>query len=89
MNNDHKYTQFELVKEMMETSSIIRNFSLADTDDTVEAIRSAGKILLTGEGSSRIFPAKNAICAALAKGCPCASSPKAHGRRWNTISRTL
>ncbi|NRA39882.1 MAG: SIS domain-containing protein [Planctomycetes bacterium] len=67
-NNDEKYAQFELVKEMTQTGDIIRNFSVENADAAVSAIKSAGKLLLTGEGSSRIFPAKNAICAALAEG---------------------
>ena len=68
MKTDEKQSQFELVKEMMETSAIIRNFTVDNAEGVVEAIKSAGKILLTGEGSSRIFPAKNAICAALTEG---------------------
>lgn len=65
---DKKYAEFELIKEMMQTADIIRNFKVEDTDAAVAAISSAGKLLLTGEGSSRIFPAKNAICASLAAG---------------------
>jgi glutamine---fructose-6-phosphate transaminase (isomerizing) len=68
MNSDKKYSQFYLAKEMMDTSAIIRNFSIDETDEVVAAVKSAGKILLTGEGSSRIFPAKNAISAALTEG---------------------
>lgn len=68
MNKNEKYAKFELVKEMMDTPSIIRDFKLEGAADVVAAIKAAGKLLLTGEGSSRIFPAKNAICAALAAG---------------------
>ncbi len=66
--SEEKYSQFELVKEMMDTPEIIRNFHVANTDSVVAAIKASGKLLLTGEGSSRIFPAKNAICSALATG---------------------
>lgn len=66
--SEEKYSQFELVKEMMDTPEIIRNFHVADAATAVAAIKASGKVLLTGEGSSRIFPAKNAICSALAGG---------------------
>jgi glucosamine--fructose-6-phosphate aminotransferase (isomerizing) len=65
MNQQPKYSQFALAREMMETPAIIRNFKLADTAETVRAIKAAGRIFFTGEGSSRIFPAKNAISTAL------------------------
>lgn len=68
MKKDEKYTQYNLVKEMLQTPAIIRDFRIDEPDAAVEAIRSAGKVLLTGEGSSRIFPAKNAICSSLAQG---------------------
>jgi glutamine---fructose-6-phosphate transaminase (isomerizing) len=50
-----------LIKEMEETSDVIRKF---DPDVTIDVSRIIGekrKLLLTGEGSSRIFPAKNCI----------------------------
>ena len=46
---------------MMETVDVVRNFNLAQTKDVARTVRSLGRLLLTGEGSSRIFPAKNAI----------------------------
>ena len=68
MNTSEKYSRFALVKEMMETSDIIRNFKLENTDGVVAAIRDCGKLFFTGEGSSRIFPAKNAMYCAMANG---------------------
>ena len=68
MNTSDKYRGFELVKEMMQTPDIVRRFTLDGVDDVKQAIASAGKLFLTGEGSSRIFPAKNAIYSALANG---------------------
>lgn len=68
MKNETPYDAFELVKEMLDTPDIIRNFHVDDTDAVIAAIKDSGRLLLTGEGSSRIFPAKNAICAALAAG---------------------
>lgn len=69
MKNEEKYTQFSLVQEMMETPAILKNFKLEGADAVIAAIKSAGKVFFTGEGSSRIFPAKNAICQALKNSC--------------------
>ncbi|MFA5865011.1 MAG: sugar isomerase [Phycisphaerae bacterium] len=68
MKNEQKYTQFALIREMMETPGIIRNFNLKDTDNVVAAIKKARRLFFTGEGSSRIFPAKNAMTQAMRKG---------------------
>lgn len=67
---DPKYASYALVKEMMEASEVIRNMDLERSSGVAEKIKAAGKLLLTGEGSSRIFPAKNAIRKALASGLP-------------------
>jgi glucosamine--fructose-6-phosphate aminotransferase (isomerizing) len=58
---DEKYNQYALCKEMLETAEVVKKF-----DPSVGKVADAVKhhyrgILLTGEGSSRIFPAKNAI----------------------------
>lgn len=58
---EEKYARFALVKEMLETVGIIRDFNTKDLSAVTEAIKKNGKLFLTGEGSSRIFPAKNAI----------------------------
>ncbi len=70
MNEQKKYSQYALVREMMETPSILRNFKASGTEKAAEAIRNIGRLFLTGEGSSRIFPGKNAICQALRNGLP-------------------
>ena len=67
-STDKKYCDFALVKEMLETANVIRNFERTDVAAVVEKIKKAGKLFLTGEGSSRIFPAKNAIRYAMNKG---------------------
>ncbi len=64
MKDEQRYTKFALVREMMETPQIIRNFKPQNTDNVVEQIKQAGKLFLTGEGSSRIFPAKNTMAQA-------------------------
>jgi len=58
---DAKYTQFGLVRDMLGTADVIANFSADEAKDTGRAIAQVGRLLLTGEGSSRIFPAKNVI----------------------------
>jgi len=68
MNNNEKYIQFCLVQEIMETPDIIRNFELKNVDAVIEAVKSKGKLFFTGEGSSRIFPAKNAIYTSMRAG---------------------
>ena len=55
------HTQFGLVRDMLATADIIAKFNPDQAADTAAKIAKAGKLLLTGEGSSRIFPAKNAI----------------------------
>lgn len=69
MKNEEKYTQFSLVQEMMETPAILKNFKLEGASAVIAAIKAAGKVFFTGEGSSRIFPAKNAMCQAMASAC--------------------
>src|SRR3954469_8613410 len=59
--NDAKYTQFGLVRDMLATADVVANFSADQAKDTGRALAQVGRLLLTGEGSSRIFPAKNAI----------------------------
>jgi len=62
------YSKHALVQEMMDTSEVVKKFNPAQTKEIAEEIKSAGKLFLTGEGSSRIFPAKNAIRKALTWG---------------------
>ena len=68
MKNEPKYTKFALVREMMETPHIIRNFKLKKTEKVVKQIKQTGRLFFTGEGSSRMFPAKNAIARAMQAG---------------------
>ncbi len=68
MKNDKKYTKFALCREMMETPAILKKFRRDDTDDVAKLIKKAGKVFFTGEGSSRIFPAKNARVQAMKSG---------------------
>ncbi len=55
------YSAFGLVHDMVAAVDVIRTFDPAVVTPLVEPIRAAGKLLFTGEGSSRLFPAKGAI----------------------------
>ena len=67
---ENKYSQFYLCREMMDTVDVIRKFNPASADFIVSSARQTGHILFSGEGSSRIMPAKNAIRKALRFGTP-------------------
>jgi len=58
---DKKYTPFGLVRDMMATADVVANFDTNQAKETAAAIAKVGKLHLTGEGSSRLFPAKHAI----------------------------
>jgi len=58
---EEKYKEYALVQEMMQTIEVVRSFNPDVTKDLSAEINSLGRLLFTGEGSSRIFPAKNAI----------------------------
>jgi glutamine---fructose-6-phosphate transaminase (isomerizing) len=56
-----KYSNYALVREMLETTGVVRKFDPSVADPFAEqALRKKG-LFLTGEGSSRIFPAKRAM----------------------------
>jgi glucosamine--fructose-6-phosphate aminotransferase (isomerizing) len=64
---DEKYTRFALCREMMETMEVVRDF---DSEGATAVGLVSDMILFSGEGSSRIFPAKQAISASLRRGRP-------------------
>ena len=66
--NEPKYSNYALVREMMDTIDVVKRFNPDQTKNVTQKIKSAGRLLLTGEGSSRIFPAKNSIRKALTQG---------------------
>ncbi len=68
MKNEQNYTRYALIREMMETPGILRNFKQANTQAVVADIKKTKKMFFTGEGSSRIFPAKNSMVQALRGG---------------------
>ena len=67
---DAKYAKYALVREMCQTPSVVAGSLNDQAAGAGSMICEAGRVLLTGEGSSRIFPAKSAIAAALRLGLP-------------------
>lgn len=64
---EEKYNKYALVREMMETPGIIKSFDPGLSAKFADVIKSKKGLFLTGEGSSRIFPAKRAIQRSLQK----------------------
>jgi glucosamine--fructose-6-phosphate aminotransferase (isomerizing) len=58
---DQKYNKYALVREIMETPDIIKSFNTEVAAPFVPEVKKHKGLFLTGEGSSRIFPAKRAI----------------------------
>ena len=61
MNLTESKYDFALVREMLATPALIGRFDFGQTTNLVQQIKTRGKLFLSGEGSSRIFPAKNFI----------------------------
>ena len=57
---EEKYSKYYLVQEMMGTVDTVRRFSPADSQFVADSLKKTGRIMFSGEGSSRIMPAKNA-----------------------------
>lgn len=62
---EEKYKKYALVKEMMETVDIVRNFNPSVSEQFTEPISKKKALFATGEGSSRIFPAKRSNYASM------------------------
>ncbi|NOY38605.1 MAG: SIS domain-containing protein [Chlorobi bacterium] len=68
--NNHTYSQYALVREMLETADVVRKFDPQCSARFAETVEKKQKLFLTGEGSSRIFPAKRAIYHAMKEAFP-------------------
>lgn len=55
-----RYNRYALIREMMETPSVISSFDPQSPLRFCDAVKGTRGLFLTGEGSSRIFPAKRA-----------------------------
>lgn len=86
--HDPKYKSFSLVREMLETPGLIGKFDFQAARDAAAAIRESGRLFLTGEGSSRIFPAKNLITEVLHLGVPVAAATEGTARPTSMTSRS-
>jgi glucosamine--fructose-6-phosphate aminotransferase (isomerizing) len=64
---EEKYKKYALVREMMETPAIVKSFDPESTTKFADIAGQKKGLFLTGEGSSRIFPAKRAIWSTLKK----------------------
>lgn len=62
-----KYNKFALVREMMETPSIVGSFDPGVSERFVKSVKGKKGLFLTGEGSSRLFPAKRTIFTSMRK----------------------
>jgi glucosamine--fructose-6-phosphate aminotransferase (isomerizing) len=65
---DAKYKNFSLVQEMLRAPEIIGHFDFGQAQRIVDSIKQTNRFFLTGEGSSRIFPAKRFIASLLGRG---------------------
>jgi glucosamine--fructose-6-phosphate aminotransferase (isomerizing) len=65
-----KYNRYALVREMMETSDVIAKFDPEVAAPFAEALSQENRLFFTGEGSSRIFPAKRTMYEAMKVGFP-------------------
>ena len=63
-NSDEKYQKYFLIREMLDVKKVLAAMNPLHIFEFAKHIQHK-KILLTGEGSSRIFPAKKVICDAL------------------------
>jgi glucosamine--fructose-6-phosphate aminotransferase (isomerizing) len=69
-SRETRYTQFGITRDMLESPEIVRRFDTGRMQGTAREIGQRGQLLLTGEGSSRIFPAKSVMHAAACQGWP-------------------
>ena len=77
--NEKKYSQYALVQEMMDTVETVKKFNPDCTKEIAAQVKNAGKAYFTGEGSSRIFPAKNTLRKTKRWGIDLNARPTAHG----------
>ncbi len=66
---DSKYAKYYLVQEMMGTVPTVAKFDPACSQFVADSVARTGRIFFSGEGSSRLLPAKNTRRVALSWGC--------------------
>ena len=62
------YQRFALCADMLASCDVVRSFDPSVAAPIADAVKQTGKLLLTGEGSSRLLPAKHAIKLARQRG---------------------
>jgi glucosamine--fructose-6-phosphate aminotransferase (isomerizing) len=67
---DGKYKSYALVREMLETADVIGKFDPECAAAFADSLHQENRLFFTGEGSSRIFPAKRAMYEAMKTGFP-------------------
>lgn len=67
-NTEEKYQPFNLCTDMLAAPGVVSGFDPAVAEPIADSVKQAGKLLLTGEGSSRLFPGKHAIKIARQRG---------------------
>ena len=65
---EEKYAKYYLVQEMMGTVPTVAKFNPDCSAFVADSVRKTGRIFFSGEGSSRLFPAKNCRQVALTWG---------------------
>lgn len=65
------YSKYNLITDMITAATVIRTFDPSVVKPVAANAAKAGKLLMTGEGSSRMFPAKSAIAHSRRMGWPC------------------
>lgn len=69
-SNDISAKEFSLIQEMMEAVDVMSGFDPEDAAPFARRVERAGRLFMSGEGSSRIFPAKNAMARVMQEGSP-------------------
>jgi glucosamine--fructose-6-phosphate aminotransferase (isomerizing) len=70
LRDQPSHTRYGLVRDMLEVPALVRRFDCDRMSETGRQLHDIGKLLLTGEGSSRIFPAHSVIAHARRSGWP-------------------
>lgn len=70
--DSERYSRFGLVRDMFGAADAIARFDAGQASTTAGQVAQAGRLLIAGEGSSRLFPAKSNIAHARRRGWPLA-----------------
>ena len=71
-SQDVAYTKYGLVRDMLAAPELVAGFQATVSKPLADRLAGVGRLLFTGEGSSRIFPSKQAMMQARVRGDSCA-----------------